>query len=108
MTAEIKDKQMYLEGYVYQRSRITEKHAYWVCRKYYRKECNARAITSDPADGTPITIFKGLVESPHCHLPNADENITDQLAKFIKRKVEEHPEQPPEQLLWTELQGVPD
>ncbi len=55
MTAEIKDKQMYLEGYVYQWSM----HAYWVCRNYYWKKCDARAITSDQADITPITIFKG-------------------------------------------------
>ncbi len=85
---------------------IAEKHAYWVCRKYYRNEFNAQA--SDPADGTFITIFKGLTESLHSHVPNIDENIADQLATSIKRKAEEHPEQPPAQLLWTELQGVPD
>ncbi len=77
MIAEIKNKQMFLEGYMYQRSHMAEKRAYWVCRKYYRKECNARAIISDPADSTPITIFKGLAESPHSHPPNKDENIAD-------------------------------
>ncbi len=30
MTAEIKETYMYLEGYVYQRSRVAEKHAYYV------------------------------------------------------------------------------
>ncbi len=74
MTVEIKQNQMCLEGYVCQRSRIVEKRAYWVCRKYYRKECNARAITSDPADGTPITAFKCPTETPHSP-PNVDENI---------------------------------
>ncbi len=39
MTAEIEDKQMYLEGYAYQHSRIVEKYAYWLYGKYYQKEC---------------------------------------------------------------------
>ncbi len=30
MTAEMKDKQIYCKGYVYQCSRIAEKHAYWI------------------------------------------------------------------------------
>ncbi len=55
--------------------------------------------------GTPITIFKGLLS--RSHLPNVDENIADQPAS-IKIKAEEHPEQLPAQLLWTEVQGVPD
>ncbi len=112
MIAEIKDKQVDLEGYVYQCSHIAKKCANWVCRKYYRKECNARAITSDPADDAPITIpikiFKGPEESLHSYPPNVDENIADQLPTSVERKAEEHPEQPPAQLLQTELQGVPD
>ncbi len=63
-------------------------------------------FTSDPADGTPITIFSGLTELPHSFPPNVDENIADQLATSIERKAEEHTEQPRAQLLWTELQGV--
>ncbi len=106
-TAEIKNKQMYLEGYMYQSWRIAEKRAYWVCRKYYPKKCNARAITSGPADGTPIKI-KVLAESPHSHPPNEDGNIADQLATSIKRKAEDLREQLPAQLLWTELQDAPD
>ncbi len=106
MTAEIKDKQIYFEGYMYERSRIAEKHVYWVCRKYYGKECNAQAITSDLANGTPITIFKNLAALPHNHPSNKDDNIADQLATSIKRKAVEYPEQPPAQLLQTELQGV--
>ncbi len=78
---------MHLQGYVYQCSHIAEKRAYWVCRKYQWKECNARAITSGPAD-------------------NVDETIADQQATSIKKKVKEHPEQPPAQLLRIELQGV--
>ncbi len=77
MIGEIKNKQMYLEGYVYQLSHITEKRAYWICRRYYWKECNAQAITDDTAGSTPITIFKDLAELPHSHLPNVDENTTD-------------------------------
>ncbi len=68
----------------------------------------ARVITSNPVDGTPITIFEGLAELPRSHLPKIDENIADQLATFIKRKAKEHPEQLPTQLLQTELQGVPE
>ncbi len=54
------------------------------------------------------SIFKGPAESSHTHSPNINENIADQLATSIKRKAEEHPEQPPAQLSRTELQGVPD
>ncbi len=38
----------------------------------------------------------------------ADENIADQLTMSIKRKAKEHPEQPPAQLLRTEVKDVPD
>ncbi len=84
-----------------------------LCGKYYWKECNVQAITSDSADDSDdtsitITFFKGLAESPHSHPPNIDENIADQLAASIKGKAEEYPEQPPAQLLQTELQDVPD
>lgn len=96
---------MFLEGYIYQRSRLAEGRAYWVCRKYYRKECNARAVTSDPALGA-VTIFKGPADSPHAHPPNTDETMAEELTRRIKRKAEAHPEQPPSQLLRTELQGV--
>ncbi len=52
--------------------------------------------------------YQGLAESPHSHPPNTDENIADQLATSIKRKAEEHPKWPSAQLLWAELQIVPD
>ncbi len=107
MKSEIKDKEMYLEGCVYQGSHTAEKRAYWVYRKYYQKECNAWAITIDPA-GTPITIFKGLADLPHSYSANVDENIADKLATSIKRKAEEHPEQLPAKLLLTEHQDLPD
>ncbi len=59
-------------------------------QKVLSEGVQCRAIASDPADGTPITIFKGLEESSHGHPPNVDENIADQLATSIKIKVEEH------------------
>jgi len=56
----------------------------------------------------PIAIFKGPKDSEHTHPPDVDENSATKLAASLKRKAEEHPEQPPSQLLRTELQGVPD
>ena len=105
MAAEISGKQMYLNGFAYQKSRAVNGRVYWVCKKSYRKECTGRAVTSDPADGEPVEVFK---ESVHSHAPNVDENSAEQLAKSLKRKAEEHPEQPPAQLLCQELQGVED
>lgn len=106
--AAIDGKQMVLQGYVYQRTNISNRRAYWVCKRYYTKECTARAVTSDPADGLPVVVFKGPDKSVHLHPPNVEQNVASKLTQSLKRKAEEHPEQPPAQLLRTELQGVPE
>lgn len=99
---------MYLEGYAYQQHSVSNRRAYWVCKKSYRRECSARAVTSDPKDGEPVVVYKGPSQSGHTHPPNVDENTANQLRASLKRKAADHPEQPPSQLLRNELQGLED
>jgi hypothetical protein len=108
MEPEVSDKQLFLGGYAYQRDRISNRRAYWVCKRMYRRECTARAITSDPADGVPVVVFKGPDQSEHQHPPNVEENIAAKVRTAMKRKAADHPEQPPAQLLRMELQDQPD
>ena len=54
-----------------------------------------------------IEVIKGLNDSKHSHPPNREETAAEKITARIKRKVEEHLEQHPAQLLRTELQGVP-
>lgn len=108
MEPKVVNKQMFLGGYIYQRTNVSNRRVYWVCRRSYRKECTARAITSEPADGVPLVVFQGPDESEHTHPPNEEESVAAQLTISLKRKAKDHPEQPPAQLLRTELQGVPD
>jgi hypothetical protein len=103
MAANIDGKQMYLNGFAYQRARKSNGRLYWACKRSYAKECRGRAITSDPADGEPVEVFK---ESSHTHPPDVEANKAAQLATSLKRKARDHPAQPPAQLLRTELQGV--
>lgn len=106
MPPQFDGKQMTLDGYVYQKALTKEGRTYWVCRLVKRKECKARAITTDPTSGQPIIVYKGPDESRHAHAPNVDENIARQLARSIQRKAAENPAQPPSQLIRNELQGV--
>lgn len=105
MAPEICGNQMYLNGFAYQRARVSNGRAYWACKKSYRKECTGRAITSDPADGEPVEVYK---ESQHQHPPNVDEINAERIVTSLKRKARDHPGQPPSQLLRTELQSVDD
>ncbi|KAF7996064.1 hypothetical protein HCN44_009849 [Aphidius gifuensis] len=91
-------------GFIYLRSRKpTTAKTYWDCRKLRGKECSARAITIfDPVQMK--TIF--LKEPEHDHPGNHEECYAEIKTYKLKRKAEEHPEQPPAQILRTELAGL--
>jgi len=65
------------------------------------------AITTIRAADGGIEVVKGPKKSKHSHPPNREESATGKLTSQIKRKAEDHPEQPPTQLLRAELQGIP-
>lgn len=58
-------------------------------------------------DAEPVVVFKGPDQLDQPHPPN-EKNIAAKLTTAIKRKVADHPEQPPALLLRTESQGQPD
>lgn len=80
---------------------------YWDCRKVRAGECKAKAITSEPNSEGEVVIYKDPGLSGHDHPPNREEAAADVVRQAIKRKAASNPEQPPAQLLRTELAGVP-
>ena len=99
MPPVILDNKMYLGGYIYLRSRVAKGRVYWDCRKLRGGECKARAVTSDPTDGEPVEVYKGVPELDHSHPPNQEETAAGQLTTTLKRKAANHPEQPPAQTI---------
>lgn len=104
--AEIRDNKLYIAGYRYLHSRRAKGRRYWDCDRVRTKQCSARAVTNDPADGAPVVVFKGPSESSHLHAPNHEEVQADILTQTLKRKAAENPGQPPAQILRNELAGV--
>jgi len=104
--AEIKDKKLFVDGYAYVRSRSAKGRIYWDCRLVRLKECTARAITNEPRAGEDVVVFKGPETSEHQHPPNRKEVQAIQLAATLKRKVAEHPGQPPTQIMRDKLACV--
>ncbi|KAJ8681079.1 hypothetical protein QAD02_016866 [Eretmocerus hayati] len=70
--------------------------------RIFTLDCTARAITSEPQVGG-VQIFKGPIESPHSHSPDHDECDAEVTKDRLKRKAKDNPEQPPAQILRTEL-----
>ena len=95
---------LHLDGYLYYKhSEAIGKTAYWNCRK--KGECSARAITTGPAENLIIK-KKQLDEDHSSHAPNIEEVKALKIVNKLKRKAVENPEQPPAQILRTELQNV--
>lgn len=106
--AQIVEKKLLLDGYVYLRSRIVKEKIYWDCRLVRGGTCSARAITINPASPADVVVLKGPTESKHSHPPNEEELQAEKITSKIKRKAAAHPEVPPAQVLRVELAGVSD
>lgn len=108
MAAEIIEGVLILEGYLYYHSKyVGTNRRHWVCRRERSKECDVRAITNVPEPGAPVIVYKGMEQIPHkSHPANHNECKAEKIKINLKRKAEAHPEQPPAQLLRTELSGV--
>lgn len=104
--AEIQDKKLLIDGYIYVRSRSANGRIYWDCRNVRKRECSARAITNEPKPGEEVVIFKGPQDSVHTHAPNREETKAVVVTQDLKRKATEHPGQPPSQILRNELPSV--
>lgn len=101
----LSDTKLILDGFIYLRSRKAGNRVYWDCKKLRSKECSARAVTLFSVDGE-IVVIKGPGHAPHSHPPNREEAEAEVVLVNIKRKAEEHPEQPPTQILRNELPNV--
>lgn len=106
--AQIVDKKLLVDGYVYLRSRIVKEKIYWDCRLVRTGLCAARAITNNPPAPTDVILLKGPEQSSHSHPPNQEEVEAEKITSRIKRKAAAHPEVPPAQILRVELAGVSD
>lgn len=103
----MKENKLFIEGYIYYKSKTHNGKVYWDCIRTKTKECTGRAITSAPQPGQEeVTLYKGPAESAHLHAPNRDEVDATVLTQTLKRKAAEHPGQPPAQILREELAGV--
>lgn len=98
-----------IDGYVYIKSKNEKRlqRTYWDCNRLRNKECSARAITSLANLGEHPVVFKGPVESKHSHPSNLEECGAEKLKQSLKRRAEEHPEEPPAQILRHQLHNVP-
>jgi len=106
MAPEIIDRKFHVDGYIYPRSRVAKGRVYWDCRLLRSRTCTARTITSDPAEGGQLQVYKRPEESKHSHPPNREEVVAEVLITTLKRKAVENPAEPPARLLRTELQGT--
>ena len=104
--AEIKDKKLLVDGYIYVQSRQGNGKIYWDCRRVRSRECRARAITNEPAPGQVIVLLKGPQESKHSHLPNREQVKAVALTAGLKRKATTDPGMPPAQILPKVSTGV--
>jgi len=103
------DGKLHLEAFVYLRSGPPKKtRVYWACRKLRSGECKAKAITLITTDCDEVIVYKGRQESRHTHALNREAIAADPLAQTLMRKANDNPQQPPAQLLCTELGGGPD
>jgi len=107
MPAETVDNKLLIDGYTYYKARAEKGKIYWACRRGKEKESSAPAITLERLVDGNIEVIKGPSELKHSHPPNREKTAAEKIMAWLKRKAQEHPEQPPAQLLHTEVQGVP-
>lgn len=104
---KIVEKKLYLDGFIFLRSKVEKGKIYWECKRLRAKECKARAITTEPDAQGNFTITKRPEIDHHLHAPNQEECQAELLRIKIKRRAEEHPEEPPAAILRRELVQVP-
>lgn len=98
-----KDKIIY-KNYVYQFHSFSRngKKSYWRCEN--RDICNARLVTNKNVNDH-IHIYK---EGQHTHVENGAEVRAKQVVEGIKRRAEQHPNEPPACVIREEIQGIED
>lgn len=104
MSAEIVGNKLILDGYVYYHGKYADARRHWECRRLRTKECTARVVTNNPQPGEALIVFKKGFHVDHP--PNYDECAAERVKASLKRRAEEHPEQPPTQLLRGQLNGL--
>ncbi|KAK3933016.1 FLYWCH-type zinc finger-containing protein 1 [Frankliniella fusca] len=106
MSAQIVNKQLQFDRYIYYKVNSKNERTYWTCKRSKLKECKAKAITKSGPDGR-IIVVKSSEDSPHEHPPNREEGEAAKIVKNMKRVAPDHPGMPPAQILRAELSSVP-
>ncbi|KAJ8683974.1 hypothetical protein QAD02_019766 [Eretmocerus hayati] len=97
---EIVEKKLLLDGHVYYRTRLPVKgRTYWQCVRTKSGECTSRLVTM--CDNGRIVIAKS--PGAHEHPPDREKARAEAVKYDLKRQAQEHPEQPPAQILRREL-----
>ncbi|KAJ8665089.1 hypothetical protein QAD02_006751 [Eretmocerus hayati] len=91
-------KRLYIDGFVYEMNYIDHNgKVHWQCVRYCRElgdqvKCGAKAVTSDPATSSSITLYEGLGESKHNHRPSLTDRkeaeALEQLENTIENKLQ--------------------
>lgn len=104
MSAEIVGNKLFLDGFVFYHSKILGERRHWECKRLrIGKECSVRATTNNPRASEQLVVIKHPTVTSYSHPPNFNECEAEKVKFSLKRKAEAHPEQPPAQLLRTEL-----
>lgn len=102
-TAKIVGNKLHVNGYIFYRSRLPVKgRTYWQCTRSKDGQCTSRCVT--------VFINNEVVfrkqPGEHQHPPDRELAEADVVKHRLKRIAEEHPEQPPAQILRRELPCV--
>lgn len=100
MDAQIINKKLYMDGFIYYKTTSTAKKIYWECKKYRAGECRARAITN--ASGSLVILKRPAIDD-HLHAPNQHECEAEIAKNDLKREAEANPERPPSAILREKL-----
>ena len=66
--AQIVGTKLFLDGFMYLKSKSSKGKVYWDYHLLRKKECTARAITADTEPGELVVLFKRPIQSSHAHI----------------------------------------
>ena len=66
-TLKIVEKKLFLDGFIFLRSKVENGKIYWDCQRVRAKECKVRAITTEPDAQGNFTVKKRPDIDKHPH-----------------------------------------
>ena len=89
----VNDVRLFVDGYVYSRSKFSGCRVYWDFLKLRNKECTTRASTVTSPDGL-LTVVQGPDISWHQHAPNREEADAERKRLLLKRAAQSTDDRP--------------